>query len=569
LKTILLIYPYFLEARVHQEDIQAVPIGLYTIGALLKSEGYAVEILNWSQLQGDAAVIRETLIAGDPDLIGFSVFNANRWGAIEIAEAAKALNPEVVTVFGGVGATFLWRQLLGDVAALDYVIRGEGEYPFLELIQALERGDLDPGTIEGLAYRGADGPATNPRATPLADLDQLPNPAQYFSYQHLALTRGCPGKCRFCGSPQFWGRKVRRHSAAYFVDQLELLCRRGVHFFYVSDDTFTLDKSRVMAVCREIIARRLPIHWAAISRVDLVDAEMLRWMRLAGCQQISYGVEHGNPGIREALGKALDNAVIKRAFRLTMAHGIMARAYFIYGAPGETEATVQDSLDLMAQIKPLAAIFYLLALFPGTALYREHCRQSGLDEGYWRRREEDILYYQTDASLDEDRVLAFGKRLREAFWQGLPEYCRAIDLVEDPELAPFHADFLSRLGMTFTHGDYAANDAISGKAPLAEALFRRSLTYFPHQRAYLGLGILLQKAGRHAECRTLLAEAVGRYPRIKALHLCLAVSLITLGEITRAIETLTPFQADPQAAAYMDHCRHLRAKAGLVDPPVS
>jgi hypothetical protein len=90
---ILLVYPHFLEARVHQEDIQAVPIGLYTIGALLKSEGYAVEILNWSDLGGDAETIRETLIARDPDVVGFSVFTANRWGAIEIAETAKALKP--------------------------------------------------------------------------------------------------------------------------------------------------------------------------------------------------------------------------------------------------------------------------------------------------------------------------------------------------------------------------------------------------------------------------------------------------------------------------------------------
>jgi anaerobic magnesium-protoporphyrin IX monomethyl ester cyclase len=553
---ILLIYPYFLEARVHQEDIQAVPIGLYTIGALLKAKGFTVEILNWSQLQAEDEVIRETLIARDPDIIGFSVFNANRWGAIEIARTAKALNPKVVTVFGGVGATFLWKQLLGDVDALDYVVRGEGEYPFLHLVQAFAKGKLAPAAIDGLSHRSVDGPVANPRATPIKDLDQLPNPARYFAYQHLALTRGCPGKCRFCGSPQFWGRQVRSHSATYFVDQLELLYRRGVSFFYVSDDTFTLDKLKVIEVCKEIIARRLPIHWAAISRVNLVDAEILRWMRLAGCQQISYGVEHGNPEIRQALGKELHHADILDAFRTTTAHGIMARAYFIYGAPGETEATIQDSIDLMDEIKPLGAIFYLLALFPGTALYNDHCRRSGQDDAYWRQREEDILYYRTDSDLDEAKVLGFGKRLREAFWRGLPAYCEALELVEDAELAPFHADFLSRLGLTFTHGDYATMDAIAGKARLAERLFRRALEYYPHQRAYLGLGILLQKRGRHEACHGLLGDAVERYPRAKELHLCLAVSLINLGHFNQAIEVLTPFQEDPQAAAYLNHCRN-------------
>jgi radical SAM superfamily enzyme YgiQ (UPF0313 family) len=557
---ILLIYPYFLEARIHQEDIQAIPIGLFTIGALLKSEGYAVEILNWSQCQANDDEIRETLIASDPDIIGFTVFNANRWGAIEIAETAKALNPDLTTVFGGVGATFLWQQLLEDVAALDYIIRGEGEYAFLKLIQALEGGSLDPTTIDGLAYRGPHGPTANRRATPLADLDRLPNPARYFTYQHLALTRGCLGNCRFCGSPQFWGRRERSHSSAYFVDQIERLYQRGVTFFYVSDDTFTLRKDRVISVCREIIARRLPIGWAAISRVDQVDAEILRWMRLAGCQQISYGVEHGNPEIRRILGKELHEKDIRRAFRLTTAHGIMARAYFIYGVPGETSATIQDSIDLMAKIKPLGAIFYLLTLFPGTALYRDYCRLSALDDTHWRHREEDLLYYRTDPKLDDAQVLAYGKRLRTAFWRRLPGFCRAIDLVDDAELAPFHADFLSRLGMTFTHGDYAEIEAIAEKDSLAEELFRRALIHYPHQRASLGLGILYQKAGRHRECRSLLGEAVAHYPQSKELNLCLAVSYIALGEVARAIDVLTPFKADPQAAAYLDHCRRMSVR---------
>ncbi|MDJ0782558.1 MAG: radical SAM protein [Desulfosarcinaceae bacterium] len=563
---ILLIHPYFLEARIHQEDMVAVPIGLFTIGALLKAEGYAVAILNWSQLSTGADEIRETLIAQHPDVVGMSVLNANRWGAIEIAETAKALDSDVVTVFGGVGATFLWQQLLTDVPALDYIIRGEGEFPFLRLVQALSAKDLDPAAIDGLAYRGPAGPVANRRAKPLQDLDRLPNPATYFTYQHLALTRGCAANCRFCGSPQFWGRCVRSHSPAYFVEQLERLHGRGVSFFYVSDDTFTHDKERVIDVCREIIARRLPIHWAAISRIDRVDAEILRWMRLAGCQQISYGVEHGDPDIRRRLGKDLEAAAIVRTFRLTTAHGIMARAYFIYGAPGETSATIQATIDLMMEMKPLSAIFYLLALFPGTALYRDYCRRTGEDDRYWRRREEDILYHRTDPHLDDAQMLAFGSRLREAFWLALPEFCRAIELVEDPELAPFHADFLSRLGMTFTHGDYAGQDAIAEKTQLAEHLFRRALEYDPHQRAYLGLGILLQKAGRHDACRKLLDAAAGRYPHAKEIHLCLAVSLIALQELPRAIQVLTPFKADAQAAAYLAYCRRPSAGGRTAGP---
>ncbi len=155
---------------------------------------------------------------------------------------------------------------------MDYAVIGEGEQTILALLDAIAAGDDAAfDRIAGLARRIDGHPRATPCAPPLEDLDHLPNPAHYFTYQHVSLTRGCPGACRFCGSPAIWGRKVRFHSAGYFVDQLELLARQGVRFFYFADDTFTLRRDLVIAVCKEILARRLTIQWTAISRVDTVD----------------------------------------------------------------------------------------------------------------------------------------------------------------------------------------------------------------------------------------------------------------------------------------------------------
>ena len=326
-------------------------------------------------------------------------------------------------------------------------------------------GDIGAiGTLSGLALRTDGQPVKTADPEPICDLDALPMPARYFDLQHVSLTRGCVGDCAFCGSPAFWGRRVRSHSAAYFVEQLALLYGRGQRFFYVSDDTFTLDRQRVIDICRGIIARKLDIRWAAISRVDAVHEEVLAWMRRAGCIQISYGVESGSETIRRRLNKTVSATRIRRAFALTQRYGILARAYFIYGCPGETRATIQETIDLMLEIKPLGAIFYILDLFPGTALYADMQRRLNCTDDIWLERVEDIMYFETDPNLSPDRILEFGRDLRESFYRNLPGFAEDLDPVDEREFYPLHADFFSRLAMTFDQGDYCPRGRHSGQA---------------------------------------------------------------------------------------------------------
>jgi anaerobic magnesium-protoporphyrin IX monomethyl ester cyclase len=552
----LLIYPYFLEDRLHVEEIAAVPMGLYYVGAMLKANGHPVEILNWYGMRDRPEAIRHVLEERRPDIIGFSIVHANRWGAIDIARTAKSLNPETRIVLGGIGATFLWRHLLTHFKEIDYVVTGEGEYTFLHLMEAIQYGE-DPariGTIGGLARRGEQGPVVTAPAKPIADLDSLPQPARFFDFQHVALTRGCPGRCTFCGSPRFWGRQVRSHSAAYFVDQLELLARRGTNFFFVSDDTFTLNRRLVIAVCREIIQRGLTITWQAISKVNAVSADMIYWMRKAGCMQISYGVESGSPAIRRTLCKDIDEDQIRRAFELTTAHGILARAYFIYGAPGESAETVEESLALIDRIKPLSAIFYILDIFPGTALYEEYCRRTGVDDDIWLQRIEDILYFETDPRLNAGNVRAFGRRLRSGFARRLPEFALNIQLRQDPSLAADQADFLSRLGLTFSHGDYAGLDCRPGPVEVALRLFERARALHPDHRAFWGLALVYQRMGDRLRSREILQEGLGHFPTSPNLSIGMATVLMQDAQFRQALDHLLPFEASTEARPYIVQC---------------
>jgi anaerobic magnesium-protoporphyrin IX monomethyl ester cyclase len=554
---IWLIYPYFIEQRIHSEEIAAVPMGLYYVGAMLKSRGHAVEILNWHARPDRPETIRAALAAGQPDLIGFSILHANRWGAIDIARTAKALNPDVPVVFGGVGATFLWEHLLTHFEQVDYIVLGEGEYTLLRLVQALENSATTTqlAAIPGLALRTSAGPVKTADPTPIQDLDALPPPARYFDFQHLSLTRGCPGRCTFCGSPGFWGRRVRSHSADYFVDQLTLLAARGITFFYVSDDTFTLDGERVIQVCRQIIQRGLKITWQAISKVNAVNAEMLYWMRKAGCVQISYGVESGSAQIRRLLCKDIRSNQIRRAFDLTVAHGLMARAYFIYGCPGENDETIGQTLDLIREIRPLSAIFYILDIFPGTALYEAYKQRTGATDEIWLEHREDILYFETDPDLDQEQVLAFGRRLRGTYHQWLPWMAGRIRLEDDPRLRAEQADFLSRLGLTFSHGDYAAILSADSALDTARMLFERALALYPDHRAFWGAALVHQARRDAQAAAALLKQGLTHFPRSRELNISLGIAYADQGLCKLALEHLLPYENTPEAAAHIQRCR--------------
>ncbi|MFC1822703.1 radical SAM protein [Thermodesulfobacteriota bacterium] len=553
---ILLVYPYFLDERIRVEEISAPPIGMYYVAAVLKKNQYDVEILNWHNIHQNPEKIKNVLQEKRPDVIGFSILHANRWGGIEIARVAKEFLPEAKVIFGGIGASFLWEHLLMQFPEIDYVVIGEGEYTLLDVIRYIEsEKSRNPEEIKGLAFRKGNRIIKTADADPVENLDELPMPAEYFAYQHVTTSRGCTWKCTFCGSPQFWGGGIRFRRPEQFVRELELLYDKSIRFFYFSDDTFTIDRKRVIAICKRIIEKSLKIGWYAISRVNYVDEEMLYWMRKAGCIQISYGVESGSEKIRRLFNKKIKRDRIKQAFLLTQQYGIMPRAYFIYGSPGETWETINETIKLIKDIRPLSIIFYILDIFPGTELYTTLKEKLDFTDDIWLDRVEDLMYFEFDPQLSPDLIMEFGNRLRNEFYRNLSGFVDSIQLVEKKDLHEEHADFCSRLGMTFAYGDYAGVEEIKNKDKIAEKLFRKSLGYYHDHRAYLGLGILKQKMHEFESSIEVLQEGLKHFPESEMLNICLGVSCMNLGAFEKALRIFSRFPESKDANIYMEKCR--------------
>jgi tetratricopeptide (TPR) repeat protein len=144
--------------------------------------------------------------------------------------------------------------------------------------------------------------------------------------------------------------------------------------------------------------------------------------------------------------------------------------------------------------------------------------------------------------------------LRTRYYELIPEIVDAIEIVDNKEFYPLHADFCSRLGMTFDHGDYANNDAILGKERIAEKLYLKALTYHPHPSAYLGLGILNQKKNAYLESIKILSEGIQYFPGNEQLNICLGVSHMNMGDFKTALPFFLKFQHSKQALSFIVNC---------------
>jgi radical SAM superfamily enzyme YgiQ (UPF0313 family) len=563
---LLFVNPVCLDPRITDADATVVPIGLYYLAAQILDAGFEAAILNLAQpgVTDPDVEFAAAIESQQPDLIGFSVTSPNRFSAMSLARTARQMRPGTLIMFGGPAPTFMADYFFSACPDLDVIVKGEGEQTCLALVRALagtpggkdQMNKRDFSGIPGLVFR--DGITLNDTgpAPLIQDLDRLAHPSRYFAFQHLAMSRGCPGACTFCGSPLFWGtRQVRFHSPEWFFEEIRTLADKGISHFYISDDTFTMDRDRVLDLCQKLIHAGLAITWHAISRVDRVDPELLAMMRKAGCIQISYGVESGSDAVRKRLGKPVPDDVAVQAFQQTAAAGMIPRAYFIYGSPGETKDTIQESVDLLMQLQPLGAVFYMLVTFPGTRLYEQAKKTGRVTDEIWHRKIEDLPWFEVDEDLDFDQVQQFGNALRKAFYDHLPQFAANVTLSDDPSLSPFHADFLSRLGMTFSHGDYSTDDRIRNPDGTAQLLFERALTCHPDLRAFLGLGMLFLKQRKLDPAIQILEQGLTHFPGSKDLVLCKGICLMNLHRFAEARAGLSPFEQHADVRHYLAICQ--------------
>ena len=358
------------------------PLGLALIAAVLEREGYQVTVLEANALKLPPQDV--VPLVTDADIVGLTTATPTINTATAIAHYLKKAYPDLPIILGGAHATLLPEETLVTAPEIDVLVRGEGEETIIEVLRALEHKQ-PLGKISGISYRKNGEVASNPARTKNIDLDSLPFLAYHLlpwrSYKPhpphgralpfaaIITSRGCPYKCSYCSKPVF-GSKFRGQTPERVVEEVAYhKSRFGIKELAFYDDVFTMDRKRAYAIADEMIKRGVKIHWTCETRVNLVDKELLRHIKQAGCYSIAYGIESGSPEILNTLGKDISLEQAEEAVRLSREVGLQTIGYFMFGSPGETPETIRQTIQFAKKLKLDFAQFSVTTPFPGTKLY--------------------------------------------------------------------------------------------------------------------------------------------------------------------------------------------------------
>ncbi|MGZ4869593.1 MAG: B12-binding domain-containing radical SAM protein, partial [Halobacteriota archaeon] len=213
--------------------LTAPPLGLAYIGAVLEENNVKVTILDAPALDMDFQSYQREIAKKHVDLLGVQTTTPTIKQALAVGKITKELYPDCMVTMGGYHATFMPEQVLRENDFVDVVVRHEGEYATLELVDAIEN-EKPLRNIDGINYRDGDRLVETPKRRPIEDLDALPFPARHllpmseymlFGRKQVLATmicsRGCPMGCSFCASSAMHGRKVRFRSPENAADEME------------------------------------------------------------------------------------------------------------------------------------------------------------------------------------------------------------------------------------------------------------------------------------------------------------------------------------------------------------
>lgn len=394
---IVLIYPLLSEKRAKVDENKQFwpPLGLAYIAAVMEEAGHIAKIIDRDViLRKEGLDFKKTddimmseLKNFDPDLIGISSTTPNISDAGNVASLIKRTMPEVPIAIGGPHVTAIPVETLKEFGAIDIAVVGEGEGAFLDIVKGLRLPD-----IKGIAYREGGNIVLNGSRPHIEDLDSLPMPAHHlldmdfylrpsrFTSRNLILrttsiftARGCPYRCSFCAGPVVFPGKVRYHSAKRVIAEIDNLVNRyNVEALYFAEDMFLASKKRAVELLEEFIrqpwSRRL--KWFAQARVNVIDDEMLKLMKRAGCVGVEYGFESGSQRILDAMNKISRVEDNVKAALLTRKAGLRFQANIIVGYPGETKEDFAATISFLKTIKPSNIGFNIFMPLPGTSIYK-------------------------------------------------------------------------------------------------------------------------------------------------------------------------------------------------------
>ncbi len=385
-------YPDFTSLRIYRKNVGIYPpLSLAYVAAVIEKAAHKVIIIDANALNLTLYDIIDRLKSFSPDILGFTATTITFYHLLfYIRQIKRKLNLPVLLGGALIG---LYPEEIMRHEEIDYALIGEAESNLEIFLSIFERGG-DLRQVSGLCMRREGEIVINRTTNVIRDIDSVPFPARhllpnrkYYSFLSdrknftaMITSRGCLFKCIYCSLL----RRLQLRSVKNVVDEIEECYRyynvRDIDFY---DSTFTIDRDRTVMICQEIIRRGLSINWTVRTRIELVNRELLREMAKAGCSAVMYGIESSNEEILRKLGRPIiDKIQIRNVIRWTNEAGMSALGFFMLGAPGETEKTMNNTIQFSKRLHLDYAQFTRITPFPGTELYEMYKKE--YKEDYWR-----------------------------------------------------------------------------------------------------------------------------------------------------------------------------------------
>ncbi len=339
------------------------PLGLASIAAVLEEEGHKGEILDCPLLGMDFQELENEIAQRKPDFVGITGTTWTRYEQFKAAEMSKNALPDVPTILGGPHVTFTARNTLEKLPHVDFIVKGEGEVPFTELVRAYP-DEKKIEQVKSIAFRKNGKVVDNPMGAFIHDLDELPEPARHLldipAYKQtlfgkkattIMTSRGCPVFCSFCSTSVMWGEQNRRRSPKKVGDEIEGLIKNyDLEAIWFFDDTLSLNRKHLVELLDEIEKRKLEFIWYCEIRVNTVDYDLLKRMHDLGCRYVSFGVESASECVLKRIHKGIKLDQVRNVLDWCEELGIYTKAFFMFGLPDET---YEDGLKTVNFLKEL------------------------------------------------------------------------------------------------------------------------------------------------------------------------------------------------------------------------
>jgi len=391
---VLLIQPPHIGDRVARPPT-FLPSGLGYIASVLRENGFDVSLLDIWGGGLSLNMVTDYIKRNEFDVFGITAFST-QWNYVEqLVGAIRALSSGRI-VLGGPLATFSQEEVF-SVLDVDVCVMSEGERTIVDYLSVLrEDGNLE--NVKGITWRSQGTVIVNEPQEYIKDLDSLPLPAydlfdmdsylancsvysKYQKYNDLpALNvfngRGCPYNCNFC-SRTMHGARYR--SVDSVIDEIKYLMDRfGIRGVFFNDEMVVSPRRRTFELCEKIAP--LGLKWNCQGRSNLVDEELLRAMKNAGCVSIGFGVESGSQRLLDAMNKKQKVEQIIKAINTTVKVGMEPVPQWMFGYPGEDDQTIAETIRTCSRFDfPMNPIFICTPL-PGTKLYRDAVRSGKIKD---------------------------------------------------------------------------------------------------------------------------------------------------------------------------------------------